>query len=96
MEIVWSPRAEADFLRDIAFLEENYGRKVAADYMAQVMNTLEKITNEFVAYQLVDETKNIRRCKINKHKHLYYRPFEDRVELVAFFGSKQNPDNLNL
>gem|GEM_PF-3937971 len=27
MEIIWSPKAEADYLHDIAYLEENYGKK---------------------------------------------------------------------
>lgn len=84
-------------MRDITYLEENFGRRVATDYMVQVVNTLEKIANaETVAYQLVDAVKNIRRCKINKQKFLYYRIGEQRIELVAFFGSKQNPDNLDI
>ncbi len=65
--------------------------------MVQVVDALEKIANtETVAYQLVDAVKNVRRCKINKQKFLYYRIGEQRIELVAFFSGKQNPDKLNL
>jgi|GEM_PF-4369131 len=63
--------------------------------MAQVMDTLEKITSELVAYQLVHEAKGIRRCKINKHKYLYYRMLAGKVELVTFHSSRQNPDSLH-
>ncbi len=97
MEIIWSPRAETEYLRDLTYLEENYGRRVATDYMVQVIEALEKISNaDKIAYQLVDLEKEIRRYKVNKNKYLYYRIQKDSIELIAFIGSKQNPDTLEL
>jgi len=35
--IIWLPQAEADFSRDVEYLEENYGRRTATTYMEAVI-----------------------------------------------------------
>ncbi|MBC8112510.1 MAG: type II toxin-antitoxin system RelE/ParE family toxin [Verrucomicrobia bacterium] len=95
MEIIWSPRAESEFIKDIDYLGENYGRKTATRYMEQLTDAIEKISKiDMIAYQLVDAEKDIRKYKVNANKNLYYRLTENKLEIIAFYSDKQNPDTL--
>lgn len=45
----------------------------------------------------MEAERGIRRCPVNKHLQLYYRPLGgDELELLAFFDTRQDPDKLRL
>jgi plasmid stabilization system protein ParE len=98
MEIIWSPRAEADFSNDLNYLEENFGNKTASRYKQELIQALENISRiDLISYQLVDAEKGIHRYRINKNKNLYYRIVSENVlELIAFYSNRQDPDKLSL
>ena len=97
MRVEWTTQAEDSFEEQVNFIAEVYSYKVSADFMEQTYDTLEKIKNPLVNYQLVDAGKGIRKCKINKFVDLYYKIIDDEyIELRTFFDSRQNPKKLKL
>ncbi|MCU0448102.1 MAG: type II toxin-antitoxin system RelE/ParE family toxin [Microscillaceae bacterium] len=97
IEVIWSPRAEAEFANDLAYLEENTSKKTVLNYLLKIAEAIEKIAKpEEVLYQAFDEERKIYRYKIDKHKWLYYRFKDDKIEILTFWDTRQNPDKLNL
>jgi plasmid stabilization system protein ParE len=96
-QISWSARAERDFTKQMAYLEAHSTKKAILQYMAEVAQAIENISTKEVAYQLVDDTKRIRRYKVNKFIDLYYKETaQDQVVLLTFFDRRQDPGKLKL
>lgn len=97
MRVEWTAQAEIDFEKYVNFLAENISYKASANFMEETFDTIEKIRNPLVNYQIIDSTKGFRKCKINKFVDLYYKIREDNcIEIWTFFDSRQNPDKLKL
>lgn len=98
MTVIWRPRAEADLTAQTNWLQSNRGGKAALNYLAQVNDAIERISNgALVLYRLHDVGRNIRCLLINAHTTLYYRPVaDDRIEILTLFDTRQNPGKLKL
>ena len=97
MRVEWTAQAEKDFEKYVNFLAENISYKSSADFMEATFDTIEKIRNPLVNYQIVDSTKGIRKCKINKFVDLYYKIIDEEcLQIRTFFDSRQNPNRLKL
>ena len=71
MEIIWSARAENDYIRDLDYLQENYGNHAVLLYMDQLADALESISAiDAAIYHLIDAERNIRKYRVNKTKKL--------------------------
>ncbi len=96
-QISWSARAERDFTKQMTYLEKHSNKKAVSHYMAEVAQAIENIANKEVAYQIVDENKQIRRYRVSKHIDLYYKETaQDKVVLLTFFDRRQDPGKLKL
>lgn len=97
MRVEWTAQAEKDFEKYVNFLAENISHKASADFIEATFDTIEKIRNPLVNYQIVDSTKGFRKCKINKFVDLYYKIInEECLQIRTFFDSRQNPNKLKL
>jgi plasmid stabilization system protein ParE len=97
MKVEWTEQAENDFEKYVNFLAENISHKASASFMEATFDTIEKIRNPLINYQIVDTIKEIRKCKINKSVDLYYKIIDDNcIELRAFFDSRQDSKKLKL
>lgn len=57
MRVEWTAQAEKDFEKYVNFLAKNISYKASADFMEATFDTIEKIRNPLVNYQIVDSTK---------------------------------------
>ena len=97
MEIIWSPRATAEFQERVRWLENNSGQSQVTRYLGEVMAALDRITNPLAAYKLVKADPETRCYPVNKLVTLYYRPLKQQeIELVTFFDTRQDPSKLKL
>ncbi len=96
MEVIWSPRATAEFGARVQWLEQNLGQRQARRYLEEVLAALEKIINPRSQYRLVKEKPETRCCPVNGQIKLYYRPGKQSIELVTFFDARQDPGRLKL
>jgi len=96
MEVIWSPRASAEFAAQVRYLEQRFGPRQSTRYLHEVLAAIEKVLNPLMDFQLVREQPETRCCPVNKQVKLYYRPGTDSVELVTFFDTRQSPDKLQL
>lgn len=96
-QISWSARAEQDFAKQMTYLEEHSTKKSVLHYMAEVPQAIDNIANKEVAYQLVNDNKQICRYRVNRYIDLYYKDTSpNKVVLLTFFDRRQDPGKLKL
>ena len=89
-EIVWLPKAEERFDEILLYLERNWEEKVIRSF---IQNTEEKLAQVKQRPKMFrrSPSKNIHEVLITKHNLLLYRIKGNKIELLTFFDTRQNP-----
>lgn len=90
-EIVWSPKAERKFENIISWLQKNWTDREISNFVVRVNEVLDTISINPVLYRKAGKGKR-REAVINKQVILLYSRKKDKVELLTFFDTRQNPN----
>lgn len=87
-----------EFLTQLDWLEQHQSPRVVLQFMQAVTEATGRLEKSaLVQYQLVDEKRGLRRCRVQGLYWLYYKVKEEtEVEVIAFFDTRQNPNKLKL
>lgn len=80
--ITWSPLAEHDFSIILNYLDQNWGKQVAASFIDLTNNFIIQISNNPRQFPLIHKRKGIRKCVLTKHNTLFYRDRRSLVEIL--------------
>lgn len=94
--IRWSPRAISDIKSHLNYVEENWGISTSQELLKRINEVLKTIAKNPNLYQSFKKRGNIHRCVITSQIVLYYRIKNDVIELITFWDTRHNPENLNL
>lgn len=94
--IRWSPRAVDDISNQLDYIEQEWNRTVVNKFLNRIEDVLETITDNPKLFPLIHKKKAIHRCVINSHLVLYYRLSGTQIELITFWNTSKNPENLPL
>ena len=95
-KIRWSPRAVTDIKSHLDYVEKNWGISTLRELLKRINEVLNTIANNPKLYQSFKKRGNIYRCVVTSQIVLYYRINNDVIELITFWDTRQNPENLNL
>lgn len=90
-EIVWLPKAEMTFEGIISWLQTNWTDREISNFVARTNVVLDMIRINPKLYRGAGKRK-IREVVINKQIILLYRIKSNKVELLTFFDTRQNPN----
>jgi len=90
-QIVWLPKAEERFDEIIDYLEKNWNDKVIADFLQKTNQKILQIKQRPKMFRR-SQKMNIYEALITKHNLLLYRVVGNKIELLTFFDTRQNPD----
>ncbi|MGF7080478.1 type II toxin-antitoxin system RelE/ParE family toxin [Mucilaginibacter sp. UYCu711] len=93
VEIIWTPRALKTFGKRIAYLEEHWTEKEIFNFTARVNEYLETLKTEPLMFRKSTRLKQTHIGVIIKQVSLVYRfkAKNNKIELIAFIDSRQNP-----
>jgi plasmid stabilization system protein ParE len=91
-KILWTDNALKELEKTIVFLEENWTEKELRRLAINLEKTLSLISQNPFIFQSSEIKKDIRRAVVLSINTLYYRVYENDVEIVSFFSNRQNPD----
>jgi len=95
--IIWLEEAELTVAKSIDYIVQKWGNEVLHEFLCDVEVALQKIKQNPFSYPLHKSTSNVRKYKINKRIILYYKIIgETTIELLTFWNTYQNPENLKL
>lgn len=89
-EIIWLPKAEERFSTIIYYLEQNWTEKIVADFIRKTNQKLFEIQQRPKMYRRSAKI-SIYEALITKHNLLLYRIKGNKIELLTFFDTSQDP-----
>ena len=89
-KIIWLPKAERRYEEIIDWLHKNWTEKEVVKFIARTDEVVELIRTNPDLYK-PSENRNIRQALITKHNLLLYRKKANKIELITFFDTRQNP-----
>ena len=92
--IIWSPSSENDFGNILNYLDKNWGKKVASNFVELTENILNQISNNPRQFPIFYKRKKIRKCVITKHNSLFYRDGKINIEILRIYDTRQDPNTL--
>ena len=95
-KILWTDNALKELEKTIEYLEENWTDKELRNLAESLEETISLISQNPQIFQASEKKKDIRRAVILSFNTLYYRVSEDKVEILSFFGNRQNPKKRKL
>lgn len=93
----WTEEAKSTFNSNLNYLHTEWNTKVVSDFLDRVDYVVELIQTNPNSFLLVNSEKNVRRCVVTKQISLYFKIIsEDRIDLITFWNTYQNPERLKL
>jgi plasmid stabilization system protein ParE len=93
-QIIWSPLTENDFANFLDYLDKNWDRKVASNFIDLTENTLNQISLNPKLFPIWYNKKKVRKCVLTKHNTLFYRDSRSSIQILRIYDTRQDPDTL--
>jgi len=92
--VTWSPLAEHDLSIILHYLDQNWGEKVAANFIELTDSFIIQISINPKQFPFIHKRKGIRKCVLTKHNTLFYRDRRSLVEILRIYDTRQDPNTL--
>ena len=98
MEIIWSEKAKLTFFRVIDYLEEKWTNKEIIQFNQRTQIVIDAIIKNPGIYPYSTKNKDVRKDIIDKNNSLFYKidVSHQKIYLLTFFDSRQDPKKLNI
>ncbi|MCF6214508.1 MAG: type II toxin-antitoxin system RelE/ParE family toxin [Flavobacteriaceae bacterium] len=95
MSVFLSPQAQFNLEKLNDYLLENWNSKARDEFVAKLTSKFEQISHFPQSCVLSEKHKGLYKCVLTKQTTFYYRITEkSEIEVITFFDTRQNPDNL--
>lgn len=89
-KIVWSPKALSTFKGIIEYLENVWSERQVKDFIIETDKVLTYVSKYPTLFRKTSK-KNIHEVLVTKHNLLLYKIYPDRIHLIMFWDTRQNP-----
>lgn len=90
--IEWTENAKQDLKKIIEYLLEKWSVEVAEKFIDKLDSILELLTISPYIGMESKKKKGVRQILITRHNRLYYRVVDNKIILLDFFDTRQDPD----
>ena len=94
-QIIWSTLAENDFANILDYLDKNWDRKVASNFIDLTENVLNQISINPKQFPICYNKRKVRKCVLTKHNSMFYRDTRSSIQILRIYDTRQDPDTLN-
>ncbi len=95
-KILWTDYAVSELKETIEYLENNWTEKELRRFSSKLDHSIELISKTPKLFPASCEKKGVRKVVVEKHNNLYYRIFENTIEILSLFSNQKNPNNKKL
>ena len=93
----WTDEAQLTYDENLAYLESEWDINTFNKFLYRIDEVLKSISETPEIYPIKNEIERIHKCVVNKHITLYFRIVNSsQIDLISFWNTHQNPDNLKL
>ena len=90
-KIVWTPTARETYIYILEYLDEFWGQKYVNHFVARSNKIFKLVSLNPQLFENIYQGKDVRKGILHKNCSFLYRFTEDRVELLVFWDSRQEP-----
>ncbi|MBT3303506.1 MAG: type II toxin-antitoxin system RelE/ParE family toxin [Bacteroidetes bacterium] len=94
LPVYLSPIAEEKLTSILSYLREEWSERSANSYLETFLNKTEQISIHPRSCIESSEYKGLFKMVIEKHTSLFYRIYEDEIEIITIIDNRQNPDSI--
>jgi len=91
LTISWTTRASSNFDNIIEYLELQWGDKVASQFIKNVYDFLELISEFPKLGSIENKEKGIRGFTLLKQVNIFYRIKNEKIIILGLFDNRQDP-----
>jgi plasmid stabilization system protein ParE len=89
-QIIWTPEAEATFEKVIAYLFEEWTEKEVQNFINSTYRVIAYISEHPLMFRKTNK-RNVREALVTPHNLLVYKVYPERIDLITFWDTRQNP-----
>lgn len=93
-EVVFSKNAEKSLIELLEYLELKWSIKVRDKFISKLYKSIYLIQNEPEIFPKSTTNTKILKCVVTKQTTLFYTYTAKRINVVALFDTRQNPNKL--
>ncbi len=94
-QLFWSPLAEQDLELILAYIDKEWGSGVTNRFISKLDKATDQISVFPKLFPLINRKRKVRKCVITKQNSLFYREHRNKIEILRFFDTRQDPEILN-
>lgn len=97
MKVFLSELAESKLSQLLDYLLQNWDYKIQQKFLKKITDKINQIVKHPESCSQSAVQKGIFKCVVSKQTTFYYRiNYQNQeIEIITFFDTRQNPDNLN-
>jgi len=96
-DVIWSPSAQKDLENITDYLMYKWGISVVEKFLGRLGRLIAPIAINPRQYPLIQpKLINIRKCVVTKQNTLFNRIKKNRIEIIRFFDTRQDPEKLEI
>jgi plasmid stabilization system protein ParE len=93
----WTSESKKTFNQNLEYLSEEWDNQVINNFLDRVEEVLEQIRRNPELYPLHRPEDKLYKCIVHKRVILYYKVVDDEhIDLLTFWNTYQDPDNLKV
>ena len=92
LKIEWTKRADKKFDTILVYLNEEWGERVTANFVKKVYEFLDVLVEYPEIGTLEHKQKGVRGFTIVKQVSIFYKVSGNKIILLDFFDTRQNPN----
>ncbi len=89
-EVVWTDEAKETFEIIVEYLNSEWSHAETNSFLRATERILEYVAERPTMFRKTDK-RNVHEALVTKHNLLIYRIKEDKIELITFWDTRQNP-----
>jgi plasmid stabilization system protein ParE len=92
-EILWADSAKFSFSKIVVYLKENLTEKEVGKFVSRTEEVIATLQRYPEMCRPSIKRKHVRIALLNKHTQMvyHYKPQKKQIEILLFWGMKQNP-----
>ena len=94
LKVKWTPKALDSYHSILKYLNTSWSEKEVKNFVNRTDSVVNIITVQPYLYKAA-KTNTIRAAFVTKHNMLFYRIFKNKVVLLEFWDTRQNPMKRN-
>ena len=95
MKVIWTIKADNSFNRIVDYLLDIWNIEIATSFVDTVDHTIELIVKNPKMFKVSQYDNISREAFITKHTTMFYRIFDNTIEIEYFWGNFDNPEKIN-